>query len=41
MGHVGDVSDLVGRTVDITGEIRIYRGRPEIVISSRKQIAAR
>lgn len=41
MEHVGAVSDLVGRTVDITGEIRIYRGRPEIIVSSRKQIAAR
>ena len=38
MGTVGDVNDLAGKTVDINGEVREYRGRPEIVISSRDQI---
>jgi hypothetical protein len=37
---VGDVHNLVGRTVAITGEIRMYRNRPEIVVSSRNQIVA-
>lgn len=41
MANVGDVSDLEGHTVDITGTIRIYRDRPEIVVHSRRQIAAR
>lgn len=41
MARVGDVGNLMGRTVDITGKIRIYRGRPEIVVSTGKQIAAR
>jgi hypothetical protein len=39
--RVGDVSDLEGHMVDVTGKIRMYRGRPEIVIISRSQIAAR
>ena len=41
MAKVGDVGDLQGRTVDITGTIRMYKGRPEIVVHSRSQIAAR
>lgn len=41
MAAVGDVSDLEGRTVDITGKIRTYRNRPEIVVSSRNQIVPR
>jgi DNA/RNA endonuclease YhcR with UshA esterase domain len=40
MAAVGDVSDLDGKTVDINGSVRLYRGRPEIVISSRSQIRA-
>lgn len=39
--RVGDVSNLEGRSVDITGTIRMYKGRPEIIVSSRSQIAAR
>jgi DNA/RNA endonuclease YhcR with UshA esterase domain len=38
MATVGDVSDLAGKTVDINGEMRLYRGKPEIVIYSRSQI---
>jgi hypothetical protein len=38
MATVGDVSDLAGKTVDISGEVREYRGKPEIIISSRNQI---
>lgn len=41
VAKVGDVSDLQGRTVDITGTIRMYREHPEIVVTSRSQIAAR
>jgi hypothetical protein len=41
MARVGDVSDLEGRMVDVTGKIRMYRGRPEIVVTARSQIAAR
>ncbi|HEY8950371.1 MAG TPA: hypothetical protein VIM56_15910 [Rhizomicrobium sp.] len=41
MAKVGDVSELQGRTVDITGKIKLYRNKPEIVVSSRKQIVAR
>jgi hypothetical protein len=38
MEAVGDVSDLGGKTVETNGEVRMYRGKPEIVISSRNQI---
>lgn len=41
MARVGDVSDLEGRTVDVTGTVRMHDGHPEIVVSSRRQIAAR
>jgi hypothetical protein len=41
MGTVGDVSDLAGKTVDINGEVREYRGKPEIAISSREQVKVR
>ena len=41
MDRVGDVGDLQGRTVDITGKISLYRNKPEIVVSSRNQIVAR
>jgi len=37
---VGDLSGLRGKTVDITGTIRLYRGKPEIIVKSRSQIAA-
>jgi DNA/RNA endonuclease YhcR with UshA esterase domain len=38
MTSVGDVSDLTGKKVDITGTIQSYRGRPEIIVRSRDQI---
>lgn len=38
IGVVGDVSGLAGKTVDVTGTIQMYEGRPEIVVSSRDQI---
>jgi DNA/RNA endonuclease YhcR with UshA esterase domain len=41
MGMVGDVSDLAGKTVDISGTVQLYRGKPEIIIESRSQIKER
>ena len=41
MPTVGDVSDLEGKTVDVTGKVRMYHGKPEIIVSSRSQLAAR
>lgn len=41
MGTVGDVSDLAGKTVDISGPVRLYRGRSEIIVESRDQIRVR
>ena len=38
---VGDVSSLDGKTVDLTGTIENYRGKPEIILKSAKQIAVR
>jgi len=35
---VGDVSGLDGKKVDITGTVRLYKGKPEIVIKSAEQI---
>jgi len=41
MSSVGDVSGLAGKTVDVTGTVQMYDGKPEIVVSSRGQIRAR
>jgi DNA/RNA endonuclease YhcR with UshA esterase domain len=41
MSPVGDVGGLAGKTVDVTGTIQMYEGRPEIVVSSRDQIKIR
>ena len=35
---VGDVSGLVGKTVGITGQIKLYKGTPEIVVKTKSQI---
>jgi DNA/RNA endonuclease YhcR with UshA esterase domain len=37
---VGDLSKLQGKTVDVTGTIGHYRGKPEIIVKSRSQLAA-
>ncbi len=37
-GTVGDVSALAHKVVTITGQVRIYKGKPEIVVTSRAQI---
>jgi DNA/RNA endonuclease YhcR with UshA esterase domain len=41
MAAVGDVGGLTGKTVDITGTIQTYEGKPEIIVTSRDQIRAR
>jgi DNA/RNA endonuclease YhcR with UshA esterase domain len=38
MAAVGDVSGLTGKTVDVTGVIKEYQGRPEVIVTSRSQI---
>ena len=38
MATVGDVSSLTRKIVDITGEIQIFEGKPEVIITSRAQI---
>jgi DNA/RNA endonuclease YhcR with UshA esterase domain len=38
MAAVGDVSGLTGKTVDITGTIQMYQGKPEMIVTSRDQI---
>ena len=35
---VGDVSGLTGKTVDLTGTVQMYRGKPEIILKSADQI---
>ena len=37
---VGDLSGMQGRTVDVIGTIRLYRGKPEIIVKSRSQITS-
>jgi DNA/RNA endonuclease YhcR with UshA esterase domain len=37
-GKFRDVDTLGGKTVDVTGAIRLYRGRAEIVVSDPAQI---
>ena len=36
---VGDVHSLENKTIRLTGTIQTYRGRPEIIVKSRGQIA--
>ena len=35
---VGDVRRLAGRTVEIHGEVKLYEGRPEIILNRISQI---
>lgn len=39
VGAFPDVDAYEGKTVDITGTVQLYRGRPEIILSSHDQIA--
>jgi DNA/RNA endonuclease YhcR with UshA esterase domain len=36
-----DVDSLEGKTVDITGTIKLYQGRPEIILNESTQIKAK
>ena len=36
---VGDLTGFEGQRVDVSGTVQMYRGRPEIIVSSREQIA--
>lgn len=38
MQDVGDVKKLEGQRIQITGKVKDYKGTPEIVLRSRKQI---
>ncbi len=38
MKDVGDVSQLEGKTIEISGKIEEYNGRPEIVLKDVKQL---
>ena len=40
-GAFSNVSAYEGRTVDITGTVQLYRGRPEIVLKSPSQIRSK
>jgi DNA/RNA endonuclease YhcR with UshA esterase domain len=37
-GKFADVHALEGKTVDITGPVRLYKGRPEIILHDAGQI---
>jgi DNA/RNA endonuclease YhcR with UshA esterase domain len=36
-----NVDSLTGKTVDITGAVRLYRGKPEIILNDPAQIKAK
>ena len=38
IGAFSNVGDYEGKTVDITGTVQIYRGRPEIILRSPSQV---
>ena len=39
--RVEDVSGLTGKKVDITGAIKMYKGKPEIIVKAAEQIKVR
>jgi len=39
--EMGDVSGLTGKTVDLSGKITLYRGKPQIILKSRNQLRVR
>lgn len=41
MATVVDISGLKGKTVDITGTIQLYEGKPDMIIIARDQIKAK
>jgi hypothetical protein len=40
-GKFPDVASLNGKTVDITGPVRLYKGKPEIILNDAAQIKAK
>lgn len=36
--HVGDVRSLEGKTIEIHGPLKLYQGRPEMVLSNARQL---
>lgn len=40
-GKFPDVKTFVGKTVDITGAVSLYRGKPEIILKSADQMKAK
>jgi len=36
--HVGDVRQLVGKRVEVEGKLRLYDGRPEIILKRSRQL---
>jgi DNA/RNA endonuclease YhcR with UshA esterase domain len=40
-GKFPNVHALQGKTVDITGPVRLYRGRPEIILNDAGQLKAK
>jgi DNA/RNA endonuclease YhcR with UshA esterase domain len=41
VGKFPDVHALEGKTVDISGWVRLYRGRPEIILRDATQVKAK
>jgi DNA/RNA endonuclease YhcR with UshA esterase domain len=40
-GKFPDVKTLGGKTVDVSGPVKLYKGKPEIVVSDAAQIRAK
>jgi hypothetical protein len=40
-GKFPDVKALDGKTVDVTGAVSLYRGKPEIILKSADQVKAK
>jgi DNA/RNA endonuclease YhcR with UshA esterase domain len=38
MAAVGDVGGLAGKTVDVSGTVQTFQGKPEVIVTSRAQI---
>jgi DNA/RNA endonuclease YhcR with UshA esterase domain len=36
-----DMDSLNGKTVDVTGQVRLYKGKPEILLKDPAQIKAK
>lgn len=40
-GQFGDLAFYSGKTVDVTGTVQDYRGKPEIIVREKSQLRAR